>query len=89
VTNAREKAGAKIMSDVDDKQIDSDAPKRRRWSTRQETMEYAPIGSTTLNELIQSGAIIAKKIGIRVVVDLDSVDRYIDGLPNASKRKIA
>jgi hypothetical protein len=59
-----------------------DQRKPRRWSTRTEAMAYAKLGSTTMNELMHSRRIIAKKHGNKVLVDLDSLDDYIDALPD-------
>jgi hypothetical protein len=53
-----------------------------RWATRCEAMAYARIGSTKMNELLQSGRIYAKKDGRKVIVCLDSVDRYYGSLPD-------
>jgi hypothetical protein len=58
----------------------------RRWATRKATMTYACIGSTGMNELLQAKAFVAKKRGAKVVIDLDSVDRYYDALPDVSRR---
>src|SRR5436189_486803 len=48
----------------------------RRWGTRTEAMIYGRLGSTKLNDLMQARKIIAKKNGVKVVVDLDSIDDY-------------
>ena len=59
-----------------------DQRKARRWGTRTEAMAYSKFGSTTLNELMQAKRIIAKKQGSKVIVDFDSLDDYIDSLPD-------
>jgi hypothetical protein len=58
--------------------------KGRRWGTRNEAMAYGKIGPTRLNELMQAKLIIAKKNGVKVLVDLDSLDDYYDSLPDAA-----
>ena len=45
-------------------------------------MAYMRVGSTKMNELMQSQAILAKKDGGKVIIDLDSLDNYYDGLPD-------
>jgi hypothetical protein len=52
-----------------------------RWATRREGMIYARVGSTKMNELMQSGRIHAKKDGKKVIVDLNSIDAYYAALP--------
>jgi hypothetical protein len=77
------------MTDID---IDDDLHPRerqrrerqRRWATRQEAMTYAKIGSTLMNELMHSRRIFAKKRGSKVIVDLNSIDDYIDSLPDVA-----
>jgi len=54
----------------------------RRWASRKEAMAYGRIGSTRMNELLQSQAILAKKHGRKVIIDLNSVDLYYLALPN-------
>ena len=53
-----------------------------RWASRLEAMAYGRIGSTTMNALMHSKKILAKKLGNRVIVDLNSVDDYIAALPH-------
>jgi hypothetical protein len=55
--------------------------RQRRWATRQEAMTYGRVGSTLMNELMQSRSIVAKKQGNKVIVDLNSIDDYYDALP--------
>jgi hypothetical protein len=54
----------------------------RRWASRKEAMTYARVGATKMNALLQSQAILAKKDGRKVIVDLDSVDTYYGALPD-------
>jgi hypothetical protein len=63
--------------------------RQRRWATRQEAMAYAKIGSTMMNELMHSRRIFAKKLGNKVVVDLNSIDDYFDGLPDVAAENAA
>lgn len=77
------------MTDTTDINQDQELVRRRdrrsrRWGTRQQVLDYSTLGSTTLNELIQSKKIIAKKQGTKLIIDLDSVDDHIDSLPDAS-----
>jgi hypothetical protein len=58
----------------------------RRWASRKEAMLYARVGSTKMNELMQSQALFAKKNGVKVIIDLNSVDDYYEALPNAAAR---
>jgi hypothetical protein len=55
-----------------------------RWATRQGAMEYAKVGSTRLNEWMQARQIIAKKNGVRVIIDLNSIDDMLASLPDAA-----
>jgi excisionase family DNA binding protein len=57
----------------------------KRYATRQEAMSYLNIGSTKMNTLLQGQVIAAKKIGRKVLVDLDSVDSYYAALPNVGR----
>jgi hypothetical protein len=58
-----------------------------RWATRTEAMAHGRLGSTTMNALMQSGKITAKKFGNKVVIDLNSIDDLYDELPNVVGRK--
>jgi hypothetical protein len=71
--------------------IETAASPGRRYASRKEAMAYMRVGSTKLNELMQCQAILAKKDGVKVIVDLDSVDQYYEALPSvgASRRTIA
>ena len=53
-----------------------------RWASRLEAMAYGRVGSTTMNALMHSKKILAKKLGNRVIVDLNSVDDYIAARPH-------
>ena len=53
-----------------------------RWATRSEAMTYAKVGATTMNELMHSHRIFAKKLGGKVVVDLNSIDDFYGALPD-------
>jgi hypothetical protein len=63
------------------------APAGKRWATRIETMDYMKLGSTKLNELMQSQRIVAMKDGAKVIIDLDSVDNYRETLPRVGARQ--
>jgi hypothetical protein len=58
--------------------------KNRRWASRTEAMVYGRIGSSKLNELMQARKIVAKNSGVKVLVDLDSMDDYYDALPDVA-----
>jgi hypothetical protein len=61
------------------------SPKRDRqprWATRQEALTYARMGATKFNELMQQKLIVAKKTGVKVIVDLNSIDDHYASLPN-------
>jgi hypothetical protein len=64
-------------------------PAVRRRASRQQTMEYSNIGSTKLNEVIKNGSIVSKLLGSKVLIDLDSVDSYLESLPSAADPKRA
>ena len=53
-----------------------------RWGTRQEGMAHGRLGSTTMNELMQTGKVRAKKLGTKVLIDLNTIDDYINSLPD-------
>jgi hypothetical protein len=57
----------------------------KRWAPRKVAMAYAAdAGATHFNELIKSGRIRGKKDGVKLVVDLDSIDDYMESLPDAT-----
>jgi hypothetical protein len=58
----------------------------RRWASRKEAMAHMRVGSTKMNEILQAGLITAKKHGAKVIVDLNSVDQYVEALPNVGSR---
>jgi len=66
------------MSDTDGER----QPRYPRWASRQEAMAYGGFGSTRMNELLQGRKLKAKKDGVKVKVDLNSIDDYIDALPD-------
>ena len=57
-------------------------PRYPRWAPRLKAMSYGDFGSTRFNELMKTGKIRAKKDGVKVIVDLNSIDDYIDSLPD-------
>jgi hypothetical protein len=57
-----------------------------RWGTRTEGMIYAKLGATKMNELLQSGKIVAKKVGGKIIVDLNSIDDLYDGMPDVKAK---
>ena len=62
----------------------------KRWAPRKEAMVYAAnAGPTHFNELIKTGKIRGKKDGGKLVVDLDSIDRYFESLPDATAKEVA
>jgi hypothetical protein len=61
----------------------SKAPKRLpRWGTRAEGMAHGKFGPTYMNQLMHEKKIIAKKDGGRVKIDLNSIDDFLEALPN-------
>jgi hypothetical protein len=65
--------------------VKNDQRQRRqpRWAPRKKAMAYAAeTGSTHFNELMKSGKILAKKDGAKVIVELNSIDDYYEGLPD-------
>ena len=55
-----------------------------RWATRHEAMAHARIGPTKMNEWLHSRRIYAKKVGGKVIVDLNSVDDLITAAPDVA-----
>jgi hypothetical protein len=53
-----------------------------RWATRLETINYAKIGATKFNNLMQAGRIPAKLDGAKVLIDLNSIDALYGTLPD-------
>jgi len=66
------------MSDTDGER----QPRYPRWASRQKAMAYGDFGSTRMNELLQGRKLKAKKDGAKVKIDLNSIDDYIDALPD-------
>jgi hypothetical protein len=60
-----------------------------RWATRREAMAYARVGSTKMNEMMQSRLILAKKDGRKVIIDLNSIDSYYAALPDVGSQQAA
>ena len=60
----------------------SEESRPHRWATRREAMSYGRMGSTKMNELLQSKSILAKKHGRKVIIDLNSIDAFYGALPN-------
>ena len=58
-----------------------------RWATRQEAMEHGKFGATTMNKLMHDKKVVAKKLGTKVVVDLNSIDDFIESLRNVGDPK--
>ena len=58
-----------------------------RWVKRLDACKIAAVGRTKLDQLIAAGLVRAKKDpsgrNTTVYVDLDSVDAYYEGLPDA------
>jgi hypothetical protein len=56
----------------------------KRWVKRKVAMAYAAdAGATHFNDLVKTGRIRAKKDGPKLIVDLDSIDEYMEALPDA------
>jgi excisionase family DNA binding protein len=58
---------------------------RPRVVSAKEAMRYLAIGETKLHELLNAGRIQAKKSGNRLLITVESLDAYIDSLPNAER----
>lgn len=54
---------------------------RRRMVTVSEAMKYGGFGKTRFYQLVAAGRIEAVKDGRRTMINLNSVDRYLDSLP--------
>lgn len=46
-----------------------------------------PIGRTTLYTLIKANCIETRKLGARVLIDLEAADRFFEELPSASNAR--
>jgi hypothetical protein len=60
-----------------------------RWATRTEAMAYARVGSSKMNQWLQSRRIFAKKLGNKVIVDLNSIDDLITSAPDVADKAVA
>ena len=59
--------------------------RQHRWATRKEALAYAKVGATKLSELIRDRRIVAKRLdGKKLLVDLLSIDRLYDSLPDGA-----
>jgi hypothetical protein len=58
------------------------AKRSPRWGTRLEGMAHGKFGATFMNQLMHDKKIVAKKDGGRVKIDLNSIDDYLEALPN-------
>jgi hypothetical protein len=73
-------------SQLETTMIETAASTGKRWASRKEAMAHMRVGSTRMNELMQSQAILAKKDGGKVIVCLDSCDSYYEALPRIGAR---
>jgi hypothetical protein len=56
-----------------------------RWATRKEAIQYARVGATKFSELIKDRRIVAKRLdGKKLLIDLLSIDRLYDSLPDGA-----
>lgn len=51
---------------------------QRHWFGYPEAMEYTGLGRTLLTQLVTSGEVPAAKIGRRVLISRDGLDRYLE-----------
>jgi hypothetical protein len=60
--------------------------RRPHWATRQEAMAHARVGATKMNEWLhdRDSGIVAKKVGAKVLIDLNSIDDKINAAPDAA-----
>lgn len=56
----------------------------RRWMGYPEAMRYTGLGRTMLTRLVTSGQVPAAKIGKRVLIDREGLDRYLESHDYAS-----
>ena len=61
----------------------------RRWGSRKQAMAEAGVGPTKLNEMMQSGRIVAKRLDGKVLVDLDSIQELYNSLPTVAEHTAA
>jgi excisionase family DNA binding protein len=50
----------------------------RRWFSYSEAMGYTGLGRTLLTQLVTNGEVPAAKIGKRVLISRDGLDRYLE-----------
>jgi hypothetical protein len=60
----------------------SETTRPPRWATRLETMKHGRCGSTKMNEMLQGGGFVAKKVGRKILIDLNSFDDFITAQPS-------
>jgi excisionase family DNA binding protein len=81
--------GGMLARRADDARAEEDARAivalRPRVVSAKEAMRYLAIGETKLHELLNAGRIQAKKSGNRLLITVESLDAYIDSLPNAER----
>lgn len=58
----------------------------RRYESFQETRLRIGIGKSSLRRLINEGLIVAIKFGTRTLIEVSSVNSFLDTLPRISKR---
>jgi excisionase family DNA binding protein len=58
---------------------------RPRVVSAKEAMRYLSIGETKLHELLNAGSLTARKNGNRLLIEVESLDAYIDSLPIAER----
>ena len=58
----------------------------RRWASRKEAIAYAKVGTTKFHELINQKLIVARRLGSKTIIDLDSIDALFESLPPAGNR---
>lgn len=54
-----------------------------KWLSRKDAVAAYAIGLTTLDELIASGEVLARKNGRRTLVNVASLSAWVEGLPEA------
>ena len=68
---------------------DTEQKQQPRMASVREAMRYGGFRRTRFYELIALGQIKAVKDGARTKIDLNSIDRYYDSLPNVPSAPIA
>lgn len=64
----------------------NNAPIERRYESFKQTLIRTSIGKSSLRRLINEGLIVAIKFGTRTLIEVRSVDAFLDTLPRISKR---